>query len=111
MATSQPGDPIVVGERNEDTSEPENDLDDSKWSRRMAMYWKREIEASDEENSRWHKRGETIIKRFRDERDRSTEEGQRRINALWAWYSILRPAIYGRCPNAVAERRFLDRDP
>lgn len=110
MATSQAGDPIVVGERTEASPErPE--ADDPEYSRRMCMYWKSQINAADEENSRWHKRGDSIIKRFRDERDRATEEGQKRINSLWAWYSILKPAIYGRCPNAVAERRFLDRDP
>ena len=111
MATSSPSDPITVGERNEDTSPENRSVDDSDKSYRMASYWKGEISATEEENARWFKRGETIIKRFRDERDRSTEEGQRRINALWAWYSIIRPAIYARCPQAVAERRFLDRDP
>lgn len=110
MATSQPGDPNTVGERNEDTSAP-GPMDDLDRSRRLAVYWKGEIESGDEENSRWHKRGSNIIKRFRDERDRSTEEGQKRVNTLWAWYSIMKPAIYGRSPNAVAERRFLDRDP
>lgn len=113
MATSQAGDPIVVGERNE--ASPRNDsasaMDDVERSRRLAAYWKGEIQQADEENKRWHSRGETILKRFRDERDRSTEEGQRRANSLWAWYQIIKPAIYGRCPQATAERRFLDRDP
>jgi hypothetical protein len=113
MATSQPGDPNPQGERNEDTS-PQNRStkdDDLDHSRRMAAYWKKEIEESEEDTKRWFTCGETIIKRYRDERDRATEEGQRRVNALWTWYCIIKPAIYGRCPQAVAERRFLDRDP
>lgn len=110
MAMSQAGDPLVIGERTE--ASPERPpASDPEYSRRMAMYWKSQITAADEDNSRWHKRGDSIIKRFRDERDRATEEGQRRVNALWAWYCIMKPAIYSRTPNAVAERRFLDRDP
>lgn len=111
MATSQPGDPISVGDDDRDTTGPFGPVNDLEWSRRMAVYWKSQLEQSEEEGKRWFKRGDDIIKRFRDERDRATEEGQRRVNSLWAWYSILKPAIYGRCPNAVAERRFLDRDP
>lgn len=108
MAIPSDGDPNPVGERTE--ASPQKPIDDD-YSRRMAMYWKSQIEAADEENERWHKRGDQIIKRFRDERDRATEEGQKRVNALWSWHAIMRPAIYARCPNAVCERRFLDRDP
>ena len=70
MATSQSGDPNPVGERTE-ASPPRSTERDEDYSHRMAMYLKSLVEASDEETSRWHKRGDTIIKRFRDERDRN----------------------------------------
>lgn len=110
MAVSSEGDPNPVGERT-DTEQSQPSIDDPEYSRRMARYWKTQINAADEDTSSWHKRGDQIIKRFRDERDRATEEGQRRVNSLWAWYEIMRPAVYSRCPQANVERRFLDRDP
>lgn len=80
-------------------------------SRRMAAYWKTQVESADENNARWHKRGDLIVKRYKDERDKASEEGTRRLNMLWSNISILAPAIYGRRPVPIAERRFLDRDP
>ena len=82
-------------------------------SRRLARFWLDQI-SSIKDNSQykhWVKRGETIIKRYRDERNRTDEEGQRRYNALWANVEILKPALYGKTPLPVAERRFKDKDP
>jgi len=86
-------------------------LDDFDVSRRLAAYWKSQIQSVDEANSRWHKRGDKIIKRYKDERDQAAEEGNRRLNMLWSNVQILQPAIYGRRPQPIAERRFLDPDP
>jgi hypothetical protein len=79
-------------------------------SRRLARYWLGQIEKVDDEQKRWLKRGKSIEKRYRDERNRVDEEGQRRSNSLWANVQILFPALYGRCPVPIAERRFLDKD-
>ena len=80
---------------------------------RLAKFWRSQIEKvrDDPHNKRWIKRGETIEKRYRDERSRVDEEGQRRYNALWSNVEILTPAIYGKCPVPIAERRFRDKDP
>lgn len=82
-------------------------------SRRLASFWKDQIgqlkEASDMQ--RWFKRGETIEKRYRDERSRTDEDGQRRYNSLWSNVEILKPALYGKMPLPIAERRFKDKDP
>lgn len=81
--------------------------------RRLALFWLDQIN-SVKDNSQmkhWLKRGEAIIKRYRDERNRTDEEGQRRYNALWANVEVLKPALYGRTPLPIAERRFKDRDP
>lgn len=80
-------------------------------SRRLAAYWKAQVKSVDEANSRWHKRGDKIVKRYKDERDQAAEEGNRRLNMLWSNVQILQPAIYGRRPMPIAERRFLDHDP
>lgn len=81
--------------------------------RRIAQFWKDQLDKvhDDSRHKRWIKRGTTIEKRYRDERNRTDEEGQRRYNALWSNVEILTPAIYGRCPVPMAERRFKDKDP
>ncbi len=81
--------------------------------RRIAKHWIGQIDAIKEnsEVKRWMKRGETIEKRYRDERTRTDEDGQRRYNSLWCNVEILKPALYGKCPLPIAERRFKDKDP
>jgi len=80
--------------------------------RRIASFWLNQIVDvdDDKEFKRWLKRGSTIEKRYRDERNRVDEEGQRRVNSLWANVEILTPALYGKCPVPTAERRFRDKD-
>lgn len=81
--------------------------------RRLAAFWKLQLTKvkDDSRHKRWIKRGHTIEKRYRDERNRTDEEGQRRYNALWSNVEILTPAIYGKCPVPMAQRRFKDKDP
>src|SRR5574337_198517 len=81
--------------------------------KRLAYFWRSQLDKvkDDPKFKRWIKRGETIEKRYRDERSRVSEEGQRRYNALWSNVEILTPAIYGKCPVPIAERRFKDKDP
>ncbi len=81
--------------------------------RRLARFWLDQINAVKDngQHKHWVRRGETIIKRYRDERNRTDEEGQRRYNALWSNVEILKPALYGKTPLPVAERRFKDKDP
>lgn len=104
-------DPNPVGDTDRGNSPQKRDISDQEYSRRMCSYWKAQIKASDEQTNMWHKQGVSIEKRFRDERNKADEEGQKRINALWAWYRILKPAVFGKTPNAICERRFLDHDP
>jgi hypothetical protein len=82
-------------------------------STRLARFWLDQINTvkDNSQHKHWTRRGETIVKRYRDERNRTDEEGQRRYNSLWANVEILRPALYGKTPLPVAERRFKDRDP
>ena len=83
-------------------------------SRRLAAHWQSQINAIKDstEMKRWFKRGQVIEKRYRDERNRTDEnEGGRHYNSLWANVEILKPALYGRTPLPIAERRFKDKDP
>src|SRR4029077_3787460 len=77
---------------------------------KLAQYWKSQVNAYDEASARWVKRGNTVIKRFRDERSRLSEEGQRRMNLLWTNYKIMKPAVFSKCPIPIIDRKFLDRD-
>ena len=80
-------------------------------SREVCAYWKEQITAYDEVFADWEKRAEMISSRYRDERNRAFEQGQRRLNTLWAGTEILTPAVYSQRPTPKIERRFLDRDP
>jgi hypothetical protein len=97
-------------EDNEDTSVGPKGGDKS---RRLAKHWMDQLYAvkDNSQHKRWVERGEKIVKRYRDERNRTDEEGQRRYNSLWMNVEILRPALYGKIPLPVAERRFNDKDP
>ena len=78
---------------------------------KLAAFWKSQVEAVDQAYSKWNKRGNSVLKRFRDERNKVDEESQRRMNLLWANYKCMKPAIYSKCPIPVVDRKFLDRDP
>ncbi len=89
------------------------DGSDPKESRRLAKFWLDQIDLihDNSDYKRFVKRGESIEKRYRDERTRGEEDGQRHYNSLWANVEILFPALYGKVPLPVAERRFRDKDP
>lgn len=82
-------------------------------SRRLASFWSDQIEkvGKDKGYQQFIKRGHKIEARYRDERTRSDEDNRRRYNSLWSNVEILKPAIYGKAPLPIAERKFADRDP
>lgn len=80
-------------------------------SRKLASFWKEQIESVDSANKNWIRRGKNIVKRYRDERSKVENDGLRRMNILWTNVSIMEPAIYSKCPLPVADRKFLDHDP
>src|SRR6516164_3126611 len=79
-----------------------------------AARWKLQIELFERDNESWEKRGEEIIKRYRDERSAGsmseTYTGPRKYNILWSNVQTLNPSLYSREPVPIAERRFLDKD-
>lgn len=110
---------MVENDRDDEMTEDQDQVDDGRdpimddpeESRRMAQYWKGEIHAVEDVQAVWHKRGDTILKRYRDERTMADQQGQRRLNLLWSSVQILKPAVYTKVPEAVCERKFQDRDP
>ena len=82
-------------------------------SYRYARFWMDQIEkmGKDKKYMQYLKRGQKIEARYRDERTRNDEDERRKYNSLWSNVEILRPAVYGRIPTPVAERKFNDKDP
>lgn len=79
-------------------------------SRKLASFWKEQIEYVDESNKGWIKRGKHVVNRYRDTRSKLENDSQRRMNILWTNVSIMDPAIYSKCPLPIVDRKFLDRD-
>ena len=82
-------------------------------SHRLAAFWNDQIEklGKDRSYQQYVKRGHKIEARYRDERNRTEEDSRRRYSALWSNIEILKPAIYGKAPTPLAERKFGDKDP
>lgn len=74
--------------------------------------WKSELDYAlkDKEYKAWCERGDKIVKRYRDQRP-DVSIDKRKFNILWSNVETLKPAVLARPPKALAERRFLDRDP
>src|ERR1700686_898220 len=80
-------------------------------SQRLAAYWKEAIDEFKDGGRKFVKRATRIEQRYRDERSRVDEDSSRRYNLLWSNTQTLYPAIYGKAPTPIAERRFKDKDP
>lgn len=75
--------------------------------------WKAEIDFAqkDDKYVAWLHRCQKIVQRYRDERPNPQDTAKRRMNILWSNVQTLMPAIYGKMPKPIVERRFMDRDP
>lgn len=74
-----------------------------------AAPWHDELKRYDEAFKKWVSRGESIVKRYRDER-KDTEQTDARFNILWSNIRTLKPAIYAKPPMPEVSRRFNDAD-
>lgn len=83
-------------------------------------YWLGQLELSKKAKGyiTWQNRAKAIIKRYRDERSDQDGAGDpqgevtegARFNILWSNVQTLMPALFGKTPKPVVERRYLDRD-
>lgn len=62
-------------------------------------FWMGQDRIAGKKEDLWAKRGEKIIKRYRDERG-STDRGLHRLNILWSNVQTLIPTLYARTPKA-----------
>lgn len=80
-----------------------------------ARIWMAEIEKAEKRDEKtFIRRGKKIVERYRDRRgdtDTGMRGSKRKFNILWSNVQTLKPAIFGRMPEPVCERRFLDHDP
>lgn len=93
-------------------AEPNQTLPDQR-ERATFARWKSEIEFAQKDKGyvSWLQRCDKIVKRYRDEREDQISKTKRRMNMLWSNVQVLHPAIYGKMPKPIVERRFMDRDP
>lgn len=68
-----------------------------------------EIELYEREYKQWEDRGKKILRLYKDSGNVKGEK--KRFNVLWSNVETLKPALYARDPQPVAERRFKDSDP
>lgn len=75
-----------------------------------AAWWAKEISRSWSAWKDARKRGEDVIKRYKDERE-SAEEDVKRFNILFSNVETLKPAMYSQVPVPDIRRRWQDKDP
>jgi hypothetical protein len=76
-------------------------------------YWNSQEKIALKGEKLWRKRGQAIVKRYRDERGNETGTGStalHRFNILWSNVQTLIPVLYGQTPKPDVDRRFKDQD-
>jgi len=82
--------------------------EDKKSSEKLDGYLEH-IAVYDREFSKWEKRVDRILKRYRDEKRETSAAA--RFNILWSNVQVLVPATFARIPQPDVSRRFRDNDP
>ena len=90
--------------------ESENEAETSPES--IAEKWQAELELAKKDFKDFNERGDKIVKRYRDERNRaeSWDIGESKYNIFWSNVQVQLPALYARTPRPEIERRFKDQD-
>lgn len=74
--------------------------------------WLARISEYDQAFSKWEKRTDRLLKKYRDEdRDTRRSTAGSRFNCLWSNVQILLPATFSRLPKPDVSRRHRDNDP
>jgi hypothetical protein len=69
------------------------------------------VAAAGEVEREWRDRGQSVIKRYRDERKRSEVLKDPRFNILFANTETMLPLLYSQTPKPDVRRRYRDQDP
>lgn len=94
---------VIVNDSAEEL--PDSDLT----SKDVLDRYKMEIQLYDKAYNAWEKKGQKIVKRYKDERA-STQTSPARFNILYSNVQTLFPAAYGNDPKPDISRRFKDDD-
>jgi len=76
-----------------------------------AQQWIKVIATYEREFSKWEKRTEKILKRYRDDPQNSRGYNLAKFNILWSNVQTVIPAVFSRLPKPDVSRRFKDNDP
>jgi len=76
-----------------------------------ANQWIQTIAVYDREFTKWEKRTDKILKRYRDEPQNSRGYNLSKFNILWSNVQTAIPAVFARLPKPDVSRRFKDNDP
>ena len=80
-----------------------------------SQHWLDEIERYQKASEHWREDARKIIDRYRLERSnmdgRRNSSGRPTFNILWSNIQTMKPALFARIPEIIAERRHRDRDP
>lgn len=83
-------------------------------ARAEVLRWNRELQNAERVFESYHKRVDTILERYRDERgtdDPSRRNAERRYNALWSMKETLKPLLFASHPIPYVTRTHDDDDP
>lgn len=69
--------------------------------------WLMELRLADKRENEWRERAEKVVKRYRDEQERSDS----RFNIVWSNTETLSPALYSARPKPDVRRRWDQPDP
>ena len=72
--------------------------------------WLTEIMLSGKNDKDWRKRGDAVVKRYRDDRS-AVERIETKMNILWSNTQTIIPALYANTPNPMCDRRNKQKDP
>lgn len=89
----------------EETGTLERPEDAGKGEAGIVKRWLLELKLADKRESDWRKKGEKVLKRYRQK-----EVKKHSFNILWSNTETLRPAIYNSLPKPDVRRRFKDED-
>ena len=80
-----------------------------------SQHWLDEIERYQKASQKWREDAKKIIDRYRLERSNMQSQGRSSsrptFNILWSNIQTMKPALFARIPEIIAERRHRDRDP
>ncbi len=83
----------------------------------LASFWLAQIEFSQKKTKQWMKRGEQIIRRYKNRKQEISSSaptiaaGQKRMNFVWANVQTQKPILYAQTPKPNVTRRNKDKDP